>query len=251
MLEKGSVEFHFQYPEFPLEMDKIRKWFHIICSMNNSTIENLNCIFCTDEEILEINRNYLNHDYYTDIITFPFQESPIVADLYISVDRIKEHAVELGINMEEELLRVLIHGLLHMLGYNDKTKEEIQKIREAEDRAIALFQRDFRSESHYYDKVYDVVRMIPPGKVTTYGAIANFLTLGSARMVGWALNQLKGSLSDVPAHRVVNARGELSGKLFFGPDKMKQLLQSEGVLVSNDKIDNMEGYYWDPYLELK
>ncbi len=219
--------------------------------MNNCTIDHLNCIFCTDEEILEINRNYLNHDYYTDIITFPFQESPIVADLYISIDRIKEHALELGIYMEEELLRVLIHGLLHMLGYNDKTKEEIEKIREAEDRAIALFLRDFRSDSHYYDRVYDVVRMIPPGKVTTYGSIANFLALGSARMVGWALNQLKGNLADVPAHRVVNARGELSGKLFFGPNKMEQLLMAEGVPVKDDKINNMKDYFWDPDLELR
>lgn len=251
-MSKGeSIEFHFQYPEFPLDKVKIRKWFHAICAMHKSAIQNLNCIFCTDSDILEINRSYLNHDYYTDIITFPFQESPIVADLYISVDRVKEHAESYGISMELELLRVMIHGLLHMLGYKDKTEIEIQVIREAEDRAIAFYQRDFRPETHYYDQVYDVVRMIPYGKVTTYGAIANFLTLGSARMVGWALNQVKDSLVDVPAHRVVNAKGELSGRLYFGHGKMEQLLSAEGILVVNDKVSNMKDFFWDPGGELQ
>ena len=100
--------------------------------------------------------------------------------------------------------------------------------------------------SKYYDQVYDVVRLIPPGRVTTYGAIADFLALGSARMVGWALNQ-SFTLNDVPAHRVVNRKGELSGRMHFAtPERMQQLLEAEGIPVVEHRVVDFDHYFWSP-----
>jgi len=99
----------------------------------------------------------------------------------------------------------------------------------------------------YYDAVYDVVRLIPRGRVSTYGRIADFLALGSSRMVGWALNQVHGSLEDVPAHRVVNRNGELSGRNHFRPpSKMQELLEKEGIKVENDKVSDFNSLVWHP-----
>jgi len=98
----------------------------------------------------------------------------------------------------------------------------------------------------YFDMVYDVVRCVPEGRVTTYGAIASFLSLGSARMVGWALNHSFGE-SGVPAHRVVNRKGELSGRAHFRPpSRMQELLESEGVKVENDMVVDFEKHFWNP-----
>jgi methylated-DNA-protein-cysteine methyltransferase-like protein len=98
----------------------------------------------------------------------------------------------------------------------------------------------------YYENVYDVVRLIPKGRVTNYGAIADFLTLGSARMVGWALNQAL-HLGDVPAHRVVNRKGELSGRRAFAtPTLMQERLEAEGIEVKEDRIVDFERVFWAP-----
>ncbi|MCC6815341.1 MAG: MGMT family protein [Saprospiraceae bacterium] len=103
---------------------------------------------------------------------------------------------------------------------------------------------------NYYELVYDVVKSIPKGRVSTYGAVSNFLTLGSARMVGWALNQLKGR-HDVPAHRVVNSKGELSGRLHFGQEPgMESLLKKEGIHVKDNKVLDFKQKFWDPSKEL-
>ena len=105
--------------------------------------------------------------------------------------------------------------------------------------------------TNFFSDVYEVVKLIPPGRVTSYGAIGAYLgTRGSARMVGWAMNSAHG-LADVPAHRVVNSKGLLTGKMHFGhPDHMQELLEKEGIIVDNDKIKNFETVYWDPSLEL-
>ncbi|TVQ17880.1 MAG: MGMT family protein [Bacteroidetes bacterium] len=104
----------------------------------------------------------------------------------------------------------------------------------------------------FFLKVYQVVKEIPYGKVTSYGAIARYLgTAGSARMVGWAMNHSHTFDSSIPAHRVVNRNGMLTGKHHFGgPDIMQQLLESEGIMVVNDKIQNFSKHFWDPALEL-
>lgn len=99
----------------------------------------------------------------------------------------------------------------------------------------------------FFEKVYDVVRKIPFGKVTTYGAIANYLASpGSARMVGWAMNASHG-YDDVPAHRVVNRNGLLTGKHHFdGTNLMQQLLENEGIRVADNKIIDLEKHLWIP-----
>lgn len=103
-----------------------------------------------------------------------------------------------------------------------------------------------KKEPTYYENVYDVVRLIPSGRVTNYGAIADFLTLGSARMVGWALNQGL-HRGDVPAHRVVNRKGELSGRIHFAtPTLMQELLEAEGVVVEDHKVKDFAELFWSP-----
>ena len=99
----------------------------------------------------------------------------------------------------------------------------------------------------FFNKVYDVVKKIPYGKVTTYGAIANYLgSGGSARTVGWAMNNSH-CFEDIPAHRVVNRNGILTGKHHFsGTNLMQQLLESEGIKVVEDKIVNFDDHYWVP-----
>jgi len=100
----------------------------------------------------------------------------------------------------------------------------------------------------FFEKVYEVVRHIPSGRVTTYGAIARYLGTGrSARLVGWALNQSFRSGIFIPAHRVVNRKGLLTGKHYFGfRDTMKQLLENEGVEIVNDRVVRFDELFWDP-----
>lgn len=107
------------------------------------------------------------------------------------------------------------------------------------------------NDPNFFESVYEVVKLIPEGKVTTYGAIANYLSLKSAaRMVGWAMNQAH-KIPDVPAHRVVNRVGMLTGKNFFAtPETMQQCLEAEGINVSNDKIQNFKKHFWDPSISL-
>ncbi|WP_116125989.1 MGMT family protein [Lewinella sp. IMCC34183] len=99
----------------------------------------------------------------------------------------------------------------------------------------------------YIEDVHAVARLIPPGRVTTYGAIADFLTLGSARMVGWALYQGLATGEAVPAHRVVNRRGELTGRNHFPtPTCMQERLEAEGVVVVDDRIPAFDECFWSP-----
>lgn len=104
----------------------------------------------------------------------------------------------------------------------------------------------------FFENVFDVVRLIPHGRVTSYGAIAEYLgSRGSARMVGWAMNASHAQVTDIPAHRVVNRNGLLTGKHHFGsPAIMQQLLESEGINVENDKVLDFETLFWDPGKEL-
>lgn len=109
------------------------------------------------------------------------------------------------------------------------------------------------SEQHkdFFLQVFEVAKLIPPGRITSYGAIAAYLSAKSAsRMVGWAMNKAH-SDSSIPAHRVVNRKGLLTGKMHFSsPDKMEELLRSEGIEVENDQVIDFEKYFWDPSIEL-
>jgi methylated-DNA-protein-cysteine methyltransferase-like protein len=107
-------------------------------------------------------------------------------------------------------------------------------------------------DTSFFDKVYEVVRLVPHGRVTSYGAIAAYLgTKRSARMVGWAMNASHSAAMNIPAHRVVNRNGLLTGKHHFGsPGLMQQLLESEGIKVKDDQIINFRDHFWDPGKEL-
>ena len=109
-----------------------------------------------------------------------------------------------------------------------------------------------KTSSDFFSMVHEVTRCIPYGRITSYGAIARYLGSGrSARMVGWALNASHTSTEIIPAHRVVNRNGLLTGKYHFGNSTtMAQLLENEGILIENDRIINFDEKFWDPNTEL-
>jgi len=109
-----------------------------------------------------------------------------------------------------------------------------------------------KRELSFFDKVYAIVRLIPEGRVTSYGAIAGYIgTRGSARMVGWAMNSSHTQGNNVPAHRVVNRNGMLTGKQHFGGARvMQQLLENEGVKITDDQVQKFHVLFWDPAREL-
>jgi methylated-DNA-protein-cysteine methyltransferase related protein len=109
-----------------------------------------------------------------------------------------------------------------------------------------------RRPDNFFERVYDVVRCIPPGRVTSYGAIARFIGSPQAsRMVGWAMNSAHDAYENLPAHRVVNRNGLLTGKHHFRHESlMQELLESEGIVIENDHVVSFEKHFWDPYKEL-
>ena len=104
-------------------------------------MKNVDYVFCTDSFLLEMNRQYLNHDTYTDIITFPLSKpgEPIESEIYISVDRIRENAGSFGTGFQSELLRVIFHGALHLCGYKDKTREQSFEMRSKEEQYLKAY----------------------------------------------------------------------------------------------------------------
>lgn len=122
---------------------QLRDWFINTAKAESNCIKELNYVFCSDAYLLEMNQSYLNHDSYTDIITFDNSETNenVLGDIFISIDRIKENAKKFGVTETDELQRVMIHGLLHLLGYGDKSKTEKAKMTEKENYYLA--QRPF------------------------------------------------------------------------------------------------------------
>lgn len=120
--------------------EKTRKWIHDIIVEHGAKPVEINYIFCSDEYILKVNKEYLDHDYYTDIITFDNSEEDgmLESDLFISVDRIKDNAITLQEPFEKEFHRVLIHGILHLLGYDDKDEQEKSKMRSKENECLSI-----------------------------------------------------------------------------------------------------------------
>ncbi len=114
-----------------------------------------------------------------------------------------------------------------------------------------MIQKLSEKNKDFFEQVYEVVKLIPHGRVTSYGAIANYLgTKSGARMVGWAMNAAH-VLPDVPAHRVVNRNGLLTGKMHFADEnEMERKLNLEGILIENDQIINFNKFFWDPMIEL-
>lgn len=124
-----------------IDKSKYSAWLNKIANRYNYCIVSLNYTFCTDDELLNINMEHLNHDYYTDIITFDLSEQKknIEGDIYISIDRVRENARLNKVEYYTELKRVIAHGLLHLLGFKDKQINEVKKMRQAEDNALSIF----------------------------------------------------------------------------------------------------------------
>lgn len=118
---------------------KIKRWIKQVVENAGCKLGDVSYIFCSDEKILEVNKQYLNHDFYTDIITFDYVEKDrINGDIFISTDRVKENASQFDVDFEEELHRVIIHGILHLLGQEDHTPKEEQQMRKKENEALKL-----------------------------------------------------------------------------------------------------------------
>ncbi|OOB83486.1 rRNA maturation RNase YbeY [Flavobacterium columnare] len=116
------------------------EWIESVVKSEDKELNEINYIFCDDEYLLQINKQYLDHDYYTDVISFDYtEEGLITGDIFISIDRVKENASSLGVSFEEELKRVIIHGVLHYCGYKDKSSEEEETMRLKEDEKIKMF----------------------------------------------------------------------------------------------------------------
>ena len=120
---------------------KLKSWINTICQDYGKKAGDINYILCSDEYILEINKSYLNHDYYTDIITFDQSdtENTIEGEIYISVDTVASNADDLKINFDVELRRVIIHGVLHLIGFGDKTPGDSKKMRETENISLTKY----------------------------------------------------------------------------------------------------------------
>lgn len=135
---------HFFSEDVPFELpEKLRRkrWLKELVASSGFRIKELNYIFCSDEYLYQMNVDYLNHNTYTDIITFDNSEKAgeLEGDIFISVDRVRENATTLKVEEATELTRVLAHGLLHLMGYKDKSKEEASLMRSKEEEAIELY----------------------------------------------------------------------------------------------------------------
>ncbi len=137
-----SIHFFSEDTTYSLEHTQVTQdWVASVISNHDQQVEALNFIFCSDDYLLDINRTYLDHDYYTDIITFDNRESHsdnLESDIFISIDRIQDNASSLDVPFDRELHRVIIHGVLHLLGWNDKTEEQKQAMREKEEACLSL-----------------------------------------------------------------------------------------------------------------
>ena len=121
-----------------LDQRKITRWIKAVAADYGFSVGNINYIFCSDERELEVNRQFLGHDYYTDIITFDYSTaSTLNGDIFISVDTVRSNAAQIGVPFEDEVLRILIHGVLHLTGQDDKTPETKAEMTRKENLALA------------------------------------------------------------------------------------------------------------------
>jgi len=135
------VSFFNQSLSFKLkEKTKLKNWIKTVTEKEKHKLGNINYIFCTDDELLEINIRHLNHKTLTDIITFDYTEGKTIhSDIYISVERVEENAKKFKVTFDEELHRVMIHGILHLCGYKDKTKADAELMRKKENASLKIF----------------------------------------------------------------------------------------------------------------
>lgn len=135
------VQFINENTEIPvLQKRRLTQWIKLIAKEYGKNTGDINYIFCSEEKILEINRQFLNHDYFTDIITFDYSEKNVISgDIFISPETLKTNAIQFNVTLEEELLRIIIHGILHLCGQDDKTPESKLQMTAKEDKALNAY----------------------------------------------------------------------------------------------------------------
>lgn len=138
---KSKIYFFQEVPVSLRNRTLLKQAIAKLVKQSGRELESLNFVFCDDERVLDINKQFLQHDYYTDIISFELSEKsePLQGEIYISVDRVRENARDLGQSFTRELHRVIIHGVLHFLGYKDKTSAEAARMRKAEEDFLSSY----------------------------------------------------------------------------------------------------------------
>jgi rRNA maturation RNase YbeY len=150
MVKSKKVHFFYQGVTISLgNRNRLKLFLEKLFEKEGKKLMSLNYIFCTDKALLKINKEYLRHDYYTDIISFDLSDNPHekTAEIYISVDRVRENAKSLGVSVQLEILRVIFHGALHICNYKDKTKREINLMRKMEDTYIKSYNMSVSREN--------------------------------------------------------------------------------------------------------
>ncbi len=136
-----KIIFNVEDIDFELEnTEGVISWIEKVVALEKKRIGGISYIFCSDDYLLKLNMEYLDHDTLTDILTFPYNRSPLEGDIFISIDRVKDNANDLNISFETELHRVIIHGVLHLCGYLDETDEQEALMRQKEDEALLLLE---------------------------------------------------------------------------------------------------------------
>lgn len=140
----NKVFFHYTAQSFSLSNKKrIKQFIELLFKLEKKPLNRIDYIFCSDEYLLQINKQHLQHDYYTDIITFELSQNNLTeAEIYISVERVKENAYILSTTFKNEILRVLFHGALHLCGYKDKSKKEEKLMRQKEEEYLIMYNKD-------------------------------------------------------------------------------------------------------------
>lgn len=138
-----AIGFASQHTLFKLRhATRLKRWITAVVERERRECGTISYIFTDDESLLKINKQYLNHNTYTDIITFDYSEVKTVSgDIFISIDRVQENAAKFGVSFEDELLRVIIHGVLHLCGYKDKTKTDADRMRLKENASLLLYKK--------------------------------------------------------------------------------------------------------------
>ena len=139
----AKIQFHILQKVSLEERTRLKQFLITLFKKEKKSLGELSYIFCSDQRLLEINRQFLQHDFYTDIITFPLSDpgQPISGEIYISVDRVRDNAREFGNSVKKELHRVIFHGALHLCGYKDKSPGEEKLMRKMEDKYLTLYAR--------------------------------------------------------------------------------------------------------------
>lgn len=137
----SEIYFYNEECEFPafFSEEKVTRWLQLVAADYSLELGTISFIFCNDDYILDVNRKYLNHDYYTDVITFDYREGKILSgDVFISLDTVQSNALEFDDTYENELHRVIVHSVLHLIGFKDKSDEDVKEMRQNENHCLEL-----------------------------------------------------------------------------------------------------------------